>query len=75
MTFKDMESWKEETYNTVDMYRLWKEFKEEDPFNHSDNFKEEMLNIIMATINGRNDLIITDYTPNEIERLLKKLMR
>lgn len=73
MTFKDMGSWNEEKYTTSDLYKEWKEFKKEDPFNHADSFKNEMFEIIMATINGRNDLVITDYTQNEIERLLKRL--
>ena len=73
MTFKDMGSWKEEVYTTTDIYNQWKEFKEEDPFNHSNYFINEMYEILMATVNGRNDLIITDKTPEEVARLISKL--
>lgn len=75
MTFKDMSSWKEEVYTTTDLFKQWKVFKEEDPFNHAEVFKNEMFEILMATVNGRNDLIITDKTPEEISRLIEKLRK
>lgn len=47
--------------------------KYEDPWNHEKNFKTELLNIIMATINGRNDLEIVGMTCAETSRYIQRL--
>ena len=44
-------------YSLPDLWRDWQAFRKEDPDNHAASFKIEMLEILMATINGRNDLV------------------
>ena len=64
-----------ETITAADLCREYHMFKAEDPENHADNFKTEFFNIIMATINGRNDLDIIGQTPREIENILSRIRR
>ena len=59
----------------VDVWRDWKEFKEEDPINHADNFKRELFDIIDATLRGRNDFDIIGMTGPEVLRFYTKLMQ
>lgn len=47
--------------------------KYEDPWNHAKDFKTELLNIITATINGRNDLEIIGMTCSEVGRYVQRL--
>ena len=47
-------------YTPADLKRDWAQFREEDPDNHAASFRIEFFEILMATINGRNDLEITD---------------
>lgn len=51
----------------------WEMFREEDPENHAENFKTELFEIMMATINGRNDLEFLGLTHKEINRLTLRL--
>lgn len=48
-------------------------FRAEDPYNHAANFKTEFFNILMATINGRNDIDIYGPTPRELSNYIMKL--
>lgn len=43
----------------------WQEFRAEDPDNHADNFMTELHEILMATVNGRNDCHIVGLSPTE----------
>jgi len=61
------------TYTLHDMWKDWKEFRTDDPYNHADSFKTEMFEILMATINGRNDIDIVGMTPNEISNYVIRL--
>lgn len=72
---KFIDTYSEETYSMTDMHRMWKEFKVEDHENHADSFLDEMAEIMMATINGRNDLEIVGMTASEISRITVKLLR
>ena len=48
-----------------ELHREWQEFRAEDPDNHADDFMTELHEILMATVNGRNDCDIVGLTPSE----------
>ena len=56
MKFIDLND--DRVYTLQDLRRDWAQFREEDPENHATDFKTELFEILMATINGRNDLEI-----------------
>ena len=60
-------------YTPADLKRDWAQFRKEDPENHATSFKIEFFEILMATINGRNDLEITGLTPRETSNLILRL--
>ena len=60
-------------YTLQDQHRDWAQFREEDPENHADRFKIEFFEILMATINGRNDLEIIGLTPREVSNYIIRL--
>lgn len=43
-------------YSLYDLHKEYKVFRSEDPENHADNFQTELFEILMATVNGRNDM-------------------
>ena len=57
-------------YTPADLKRDWAQFREEDPDNHAASFRIEFFEILMATINGRNDLEIIGMTPKEISNYI-----
>ncbi len=71
MKFIDLNDDRE--YTVADLKRDWAQFREEDPDNHAGRFKIEFFEILMATINGRNDLEITGLTPREISNYIISL--
>ena len=71
MKFIDLYDGRE--YTVADMKRDWAQFREEDPDNHAASFRIEFFEILMATINGRNDLEITGLTPRETSNYIIKL--
>ena len=60
-------------YTPEDLKRDWAQFRKEDPENHAERFKIEFFEILMATINGRNDLEITGLAPREISNIIIRL--
>ena len=52
-------------YTPADLKRDWAQFRDEDPDNHAASFRIEFFEILMATINGRNDLEITGRLPGK----------
>ena len=60
-------------YTLPDLRRDWQSFRKEDPKNHAESFRIEMLEILMATINGRNDLEIVGLTPREVSKYITTL--
>lgn len=48
-----------------ELHDEWKQFKEEEPWNHADDFMSELYVILMDTVNGRNDCDIVGLTPSE----------
>ena len=71
MKFIDLNDDRE--YTVADLHTDWVQFRKEDPENHAASFGIEMLEILMATINGRNDLEITGMTPREISNIIIRL--
>ena len=53
----------------------WEALRREDPENHSAYFRTEMSNILIATVNGRNNLEIVGPTPAETDRIIMRLRR
>ena len=71
MMFIDLNDDRE--YTVADLKRDWAQFWEEDPDNHAASFRIEFFEILMATINGRNDLEIVGLTPREISNYIIRL--
>lgn len=71
MTLHDIYSDKD--YTLLDLYNDYILFKEEDTINHAENFTTEYFEILMSTINGRNDFDIIGYTAKEISNIIIKI--
>ena len=71
MKFIDLNDDRE--YTVADLKRDWAQFRQEDPDNHAASFRIEFFEILMATINGRNDLEIIGLTPRETSNYIIKL--
>ena len=71
MQFIDLND--DRVYTLQDLRRDWAQFREEDLENHAPDFKTELFEILMATINGRNDLEILGMTHREISSLTLRL--
>ena len=72
MRFIDLND--DQVYALSDLYRDWTQFREDDPGNHAASFLIEFFEILMATVNGRNDLEITGLTHREISNLILRLL-
>ena len=53
--------------------RDWADAHAVDPENTAPDFKTEIFEILMATVNGRNDLDIAGLTHRETDRLIQRL--
>ena len=51
----------------------WANARAEDPENTAPNFLTEIFEILLATVNGRNDLEIIGLTHRETDRLIQRL--
>ena len=71
MRFIDLND--DRVFTMSDLHRDWTQFRAEDPENHADSFRIEFFEILMATINGRNDLEITGLTHKEISNITLRL--
>jgi len=60
-------------YTLQDLHRDWAQFRQEDPENHAPDSRRNSSKILMATINGRNDLEILGMTHREISSLTLRL--
>ena len=56
-----------------DLKAEWETFRAGEPENHASDFKTELFEILMATINGRNDLEIAGPTPAGVSRIIERL--
>ncbi len=71
MRFIDLND--DQVYTMGDLKKDWEVFRAEDPENHAPDFKTELFEILMATVNGRNDLDIIGMTPKETSRFILRL--
>ena len=71
MQFKDLNDHSVTTLSEI--RRDWLENRAQDPENTAPDFKTEIFEILMATVNGRNDLEIIGLTHRETDRLLQRL--
>ena len=71
MRFIDLND--DRVYTLSDLHRDWAQFRQEDPDNHAASFRIELFEILMATVNGRNDLDIIGMTPRETSNLILRL--
>ena len=71
MKFIDLND--DRVYTVADLKKEWEALREEDPENHAESFQIELLEILMATINGRNDLEIIGMTPREVSNYIIRL--
>ena len=69
--FKDMNDNSLRTLSEI--RRDWLTLRDEDPENTAPDFRTEVFEILMATINGRNDLEIIGPTPREVNRIILRL--
>ena len=71
MKFIDLND--DRVYTVADLKKDWEALRTEDPENHAESFQIELLEILMATINGRNDLEIIGMTPQEVSNYIIRL--
>lgn len=65
----------EREYNLPELFTEWKAFRKEDPWNHAESFSAEWFEILMATINGRNDCEILGPTATELDRYIRRIRK
>lgn len=56
-----------------ELCRDWQTFRADDPVNHADDFTTELYEILMATVNGRNDYDVDGMTPTETSNYILAL--
>ena len=71
MRFIDLND--DKVYTLQDLHHDWAQFRQENPENHAESFRIEFFEILMATINGRNDLEIIGLTPREVSNYIIRL--
>ena len=71
MCFIDLND--DRVHTLQDLHRDWAQSRQEDPHNHAESFQIEFFEILMATINGRNDLEILGLTHREVSDLTLRL--
>lgn len=62
-------------YTLPELFTSWKAFRKEEPWNHAENFRTEIFGILMATVNGRNNLEIIGMTAKETSGLINRIRR
>lgn len=73
MKLYDIEA--EKGYTLPELFEEWKAFRQEDPVNHAESFSAEWFEILMATVNGRNDCEIIGPTASELDRYIRKIRK
>ena len=71
MRFIDLND--DRVYTPSDLHTDWHSIRAEDPENHAESFRIEFFEILMATINGRNDLEILGLTHREVGNIILRL--
>jgi len=62
-----------QAYTLSDLFYDWMDLRAEDPWNHSIDFQTELFEILMASVNGRNDMDVSGMTPLEVSRYIIRL--
>jgi len=57
----------------ADLKKEWAQLRAQEPENHAESFRTEFFEILMATINGRNDLELTGLTHRETSGIILRL--
>ena len=68
-----LDTYSGEQHSLHDLRSEYDLFRSEEPRNHAPNFKTELHEILMACINGRNDLDIIGLTPAETTRYILRI--
>ncbi len=71
MKFMDLND--RRTYTLPEIRKEWELLRNQEPENHAQDFRTELFEILMATVNGRNDLEIIGLTHRETDRLICRL--
>ena len=71
MKFMDLND--RRTYTLSEIRKEWELLRNLEPENHAQDFKTEIFEILMATVNGRNDLEVIGLTHRETDRLIRRL--
>ena len=71
MKFMDLND--RRTYTLSEIREEWKLLRNQEPENHASDFKTELFEILMATVNDRNDLEIVGLTHRETDRIITQL--
>ena len=65
----------EQEYTLPEMFNDWNTFRKEEPWNHAENFTTEIYEVLMATVNGRNDCTVSGMTAKEVDRYIQRLRK
>ena len=71
MKFMDLND--RRTYTLSEIRKEWELLRNLEPENHAQDFRTELFEILMATVNGRNDLEVIGLTHRETDRLISRL--
>ena len=71
MTLHDMTT--DMDYTISDLWKEWEELHYDDPYNHAESFTVELFDILMATVNGRNDCEVIGLTSRELSNLIIRI--
>ena len=71
MKFMDLND--RRTYTLPEIRKEWELLQNQEPENHAQDFRTELFEILMATVNGRNDLEVIGLTHRETDRLICRL--
>ena len=71
MKFMDLND--RRTYTLSEIRKEWELLRNQEPENHVQDFRTELFEILMATVNGRNDLEVIGLTHRETDRLIRRL--
>lgn len=72
---KLIDTYSEREYSLMDLKADYLRFKAEEPWNHCEDFRAELFGILMASVNGRNDLSIIGLTSREVSRYITRLRK
>jgi hypothetical protein len=72
---KLIDTYSEREYSLMDLKAHYLRFKAEEPWNHCEDFRVELFEILMASVNGRNDLDIIGLTNREVSEYMARLRK